>query len=327
MDVSCDISWFAERDIDVWLAEELRVNPSFARWFLDKVGLPSSVSVPAYWTRISVLDETGRETDVEALFRASNGSTAAVLVENKIKASFQPNQMEDYVDRGQRGEKDGRWSVFSVAVFAPSYRFPLGIQLPPEVRLLKFEEAAQQVISNNDGTRTMYRAKLLERAAHPNVVAIETENPFIIEWWKAVDAMVQREFGDFFMIDRQRFPKTTYVNPKCPHMASYLRVDLKGSQGEVDLAFKKFPKSVLNSLVSSIMPEGVELIENKGSSALRIGNLHRFQVSDGLEIIEEHVLAAYQAAYKLLSFWRVHRALFDEAAGKLSKGDAAMAPQ
>jgi hypothetical protein len=110
MNSDCDIHWFAERDIDVWLAEELRFNAGFARWFLDKLGLPSTTSVPAYRTRVSVVEGTPRETDVEALFRTSDGETVAVLIEDKIKAGFQREQMEDYVKRGVRGKERGYWS-------------------------------------------------------------------------------------------------------------------------------------------------------------------------------------------------------------------------
>ena len=66
--MSCDVIWFAERDIDLWLAEELRVNSAFASWFLEMIGNTCPVSVPASRTRTSVLDEVWRETDVEALF-------------------------------------------------------------------------------------------------------------------------------------------------------------------------------------------------------------------------------------------------------------------
>jgi hypothetical protein len=134
--------------------------------------------------------------------------------------------------------------------------------------------------------------------------------------------MVRREFGNFFVIERQRFPKTVFVNPKCSNMPSYLRLDLKGSQGEVDLAFKNFSKDVLSLLVFSIKPEDLDVVGNKKSAALQIGNLPKFQISDGLEIIQDRVRDSYRAAHKLLSFWRANRILFDNANSK-SPSDSA----
>jgi len=232
MSISCDVNWFDERDIDVWLAEELRINEFFCRWFLGKLGTDQGAfSLPAFLTRVSVMDESGRETDVEALFRTGDGKTYAVLVEDKIKAAFQTNQMEDYVERGERGKHDGRWQDFSVVTFAPRFR---SFTVPPSVIKLTFDEASENLnpIATSD-PRLIYRANFLKRAAQPNVVAVETQNPFVVEWWTAVDEMTKLEFGDFFIVDRRRFPKTTYVNLKCTHMPAYDDITRLGFRGHV----------------------------------------------------------------------------------------------
>jgi hypothetical protein len=220
MNISCDVNWFDERDIDVWLAEELRINEYFCRWFLGKLGKDQvGLSLLAYRTRVSVMDDAGRETDVEALFRTDGGETYAALIEDKIKADFQANQMEDYVDRGERGKRDGKWQDFSVVTFAPQFR---NFTVPPSVIKLTFDEASTNLsAAATSDPRLIYRANFLKRAAQPNVIAVETENPFVVEWWTAVDEMTNLEFGDFFIIDRRRFPKTTYVNLKCAEMPSY----------------------------------------------------------------------------------------------------------
>lgn len=46
MNMSCDISWFVERDIDLWLCEGLRVNRNFAGWFFERTNGPSNASCP-----------------------------------------------------------------------------------------------------------------------------------------------------------------------------------------------------------------------------------------------------------------------------------------
>lgn len=319
MNADCDIHWFAERDIDVWLAEELKFNAGFARWFLNKLGQPSSMSVPAYRTRVSVVE--GRETDVEALFRTAEGSTFAVLVEDKIKAGFQTNQMEDYVERGKLGTKRGNWSGFAVAVFAPRYRMPFPKALPPTVVALEFEEAAKRIASSEPhDARAIYRARFIERAAQPKVIVAENENQFLAQWWKAVDDLIREQFGDFFVIDRKSFPSTTYVNAKCVNMPAYLRLDLKGDQGEVALAFIGFPLNDLKSLVAPLELNGV-VVDQKNRNkdpALRIANLPKFRIDDGLESETMHrVLTSYSAAHKLLSFWKSNRLLFDDAAARL----------
>src|SRR3974390_226134 len=99
----CEVKSFLERDIDIWLSEELRVNPAFSRWFCQQVGLPADeIEHPAIRTRISVMGENG-ETDVEALFHLASGRTIALLIENKIEHSLTSDQVERYFDRGRCG--------------------------------------------------------------------------------------------------------------------------------------------------------------------------------------------------------------------------------
>lgn len=311
MDKACEISWFVERDIDIWLSEELRVNPAFASWFVARSGLPKEMIFPASRTQPSVVDETG-ETDVEAIFRSPSNATFALLVENKITAGFQRDQLARYIRRGKIGAERGKWNVFAVAVFAPRQYATAG--LPESVRTISFEEAAEFLRANDSDLRTLYRADFLERAARARIVALEDYDPFRVEWWTAVDDMVRREFGDFFVINRRDFPKTTYINPKCAGMPYYLRVDLKGYLGHVDLSFKNVALDALASAVADAEGREFKLIENGKSSALRIDGLQPFLVGDGLGIVETRVREAYGAAFKLLGFWKTNRDMFDRVA-------------
>lgn len=40
-----EVHWFAERDIDVLLAEELRINMAFGRWFLSRLARDEKTEV------------------------------------------------------------------------------------------------------------------------------------------------------------------------------------------------------------------------------------------------------------------------------------------
>ncbi len=204
----------------------------------------------------------------------------------------------------------------SVVVFAPRYRT---FATPAEVIKVTFDEAANNLWAQiTSDARLIYRSHFLNCAAQPNIVVVETENPFAVQWWMAVDEMARREFGDFFVIDRRRFPKTTYVNLKCAEMPPYLRLDLKGNQGDVALAFIGFPGDVLQSVVSRIEPKVADVVRKRGQDpTLWIGNLRKFQISDGISAIDGPVLEAYQAAHKLLFFWKQNRARFDEVAASL----------
>ena len=308
MTVSCDIGWFLERDVDLWLCEELRVNGDFARWFLDRAGGPADVAVPARKTQVSVMTENG-ETDVLALFDLPGGKTFAMLVENKITAGFQKYQLEGYLRRGSFGNEQELWDGFAVAVFAPA-RHP-GHGSHPDVKSVTFEDAASHLDRAGQDPRTTYRARFLERAAHGKIVTLEDYEPYRIEFWDAVEDAVRRQFGTFFVLNRTAYPKTTYINPKCAGMAKYLRVDLKGNLGQVDLAFMNASFEAIEDAVRVGLPAGMRLVENGRSVAIRIDDLAPFLVADGLGAIEAAVVPAFAAAKRLLVFWKENQAAFD----------------
>lgn len=310
MDDYCQIHWFAERDIDLWLAEELRVNSAFARWLLDRAGLPNNVLVPANRTRVSVSADN-RETDVEAIFQSADGSQVAVFIENKIKANFQLNQMEDYVKRGEAGKSAGKWKDFAVIVFAPLYRM---FSLPANVIRVHFEDAVQFLEQQrSDNVRTSYRAQFLKRAAERQIIVAENIDQAIVEWWQAANAMVRREFGDVFSPVAPC--KTTYIAPRFLDQPPYLRLEIKGSQGEVALVFRDFSEPALRTIIENELDDIAVVRKPQWKDpVLQVGDLDGFEISDGIEVIETRVKSAYNAANRLINFWKTNKTVFDNAA-------------
>ncbi len=50
----CGINKFVERDVDMLLAEELRVNAAFGKWLMDKFGASADLIFPAAHINVSV---------------------------------------------------------------------------------------------------------------------------------------------------------------------------------------------------------------------------------------------------------------------------------
>lgn len=314
----CAIQKFVERDIDMLMAEELRVNNAFAEWAIFRAGHGEQLSFPAFETRVSVVED-GSEADVVASFRKPNGGIHRLFIENKIEANMMPDQLERYIRRAEGEERRSIIESWSVIFFTPSH-YSLSL-VPDGVVQISFEEAAAALRRRSEGLRSEYRADLLEQAA-PNrkpaerdahVAAVE---PYIAEWWDGVYAMLGREFPGFFLTPGTRYPRSVYFAPRTAGMPSYLRVDFKGHKGEVDLAFKNIPFEDLAETVSGIENLPGRTVSNGKSSAIQIHSLAPFRIADGTEIIETRVRAAYQAAYDLLIFWRNHRERFDHLASR-----------
>ncbi len=306
----CEVRSFAERDIDVLLAEELRVNPEFARWFADCSGLPKSVDTPASCVRISVVSENG-ETDVEAQFTTPSGNRIALLVENKIAHSLSLDQLRRYQERGHHGQAYGYWDAFYVTVFAPGAKLLKNASLLQGISHISFEDAALFLRANGSDRRTIYRSEFLARAAVEQKLDAEGADAFRIAFWKHVYALVEERYPGFFDLDVNTFPKTTYIAANCSGAPGYFRLDLKGHMGEVSLAFNNVNPGALLAYLEANKPQESTIAFNKKSIALQITGLPKFLVSDGLEALESKALQSFEAAHNLLTFWARNRSFFD----------------
>jgi hypothetical protein len=113
------VSPVEERHIDYILEEEFAVDPDFLRFFLEQarfmasdpgriVGCTDKSDCIAVR---SVSTEHG-ETDLLVTYRIQDGMLpAAILIENKIRAAFQPEQAARYRKRGEEG-KGRYWSEY-----------------------------------------------------------------------------------------------------------------------------------------------------------------------------------------------------------------------
>jgi hypothetical protein len=311
----CEVRSFAERDIDIWLSEELRVNPTFSAWFCQQIGLPvDDIEHPAIRTRVSVMGENG-ETDVEALFRLKSGRIIAILIENKIEHSLKSDQVERYFDRGRYGVRYGHWDAFWIVVFAPQSKLEKYSSVIKNNPHVSFEQASSFLTSASKDDRGRYRAEFLLQAAVPSLLDVQGNDMFRAAFWQQLFKSVEQRFPGFFDIDPNDIPKTTYIAANCKGSPGYFRVDLKGHMGQVDLAFKNIGAGKLVAFLEENRPAESEVVFNKRSIALQIAGLPKFFVGDGIGAVESRALASYHAAHTLLSFWKANQSFFDEHYG------------
>ena len=308
MTETCHLHWFVERDIDLLLAEELRVNPQFSGWLMGQLAPGLALAHPAAETLVSAFDN-GSETDVLASFRTASGGLHRLWIENKIDAGLMPSQLERYLARARDDVARGGSEGFTVLLFAPR---AYGAPLPAGVQRLAFETAAQALRRLGNDPRAAYRAELLERAAGRAAgrgAPITQAAPHVAAWWDAIYAMLEREFPGVFEAPRTRYPRELFFAPRSPGMAPYLRVDFKARKGEVDLAFKRVPFEVLAATLHAIGDHPGRPIANRESSALRIDGLEPFGFD--MAAVDTHARAAFAAARDLLAHAARHRATYD----------------
>jgi hypothetical protein len=110
-----------EVHIDFLLEEEFSVDLNFLQRFIEAAGQHGT---PLQVQRVehSVSDNHG-EADLIVTYKEveGNGDQVAILIEDKIRAGFQPRQPDRYRERGERGEsgKGIRWNRYWTCLVAP----------------------------------------------------------------------------------------------------------------------------------------------------------------------------------------------------------------
>jgi hypothetical protein len=310
MEQLCGVEWITERDIDIFLTEELRLNASFAGWLTSRCIAGPGLALPARETRVSVIFD--RETDVLALFTREGGGTFALLIEDKIAAEFQPDQMTDYVKRGEQGIRDRLWDGFAVAVFAPRNRFPIG-DLPVGIACISFEDAADILDGTGAGdARARYRAEFLRRAASPRIATVRPVDQETQQWWGEVNALVRETYGDFLLPSNPS--NDSWVAPRWRGQPAWLRLDIKGRTGQVALALKGVSEKAARALLASCPHEGFDVMKRAGwvdPAIVAVDEFPKYVVKDDLAVARDAILAAYGQAFAIYQFWRANRDKFD----------------
>ncbi len=118
-----------EHHIDFLLEEEFAASPEFLTFILNaasknrgeswETGLPAPSSEPNCSSIRSVTTDQG-ETDVLVIYQSTEVfGRVAILIEDKIRAGFQPNQAERYRMRGEKGKSSQLWDHFWTCLIAP----------------------------------------------------------------------------------------------------------------------------------------------------------------------------------------------------------------
>jgi len=107
-----------EHEIDFSVAQLVETSDSFRRWFVSQAA--PALELGEYLGGAIHASYAGEgESDIEFGFATANGDRHIVLIENKIDAAKQPDQIKRYYYRGQfRVERDD-WDSYTVCLLAP----------------------------------------------------------------------------------------------------------------------------------------------------------------------------------------------------------------
>lgn len=149
-----------ERDMDVLILEEIKCNPVFRKWFLEKtIGQIDNYEFLGVWhslTQISL-----GEIDITFLIKNDKEKTL-FLLENKIDADFQPDQADRYRLMGQQRKDEGHCDNFFTVLIAPQKYI---VRNNDFNFYIEYEELRSWFIDKSElGDRAKYKADILSIA-------------------------------------------------------------------------------------------------------------------------------------------------------------------
>lgn len=239
--------------IDFLLEEELSCSPEFAGRFLEQCGFDGG-SIRE--VRHSVCDQFG-ETDVLADCILLSGSPGALLIEDKINASFQHQQAERYRLRGEAGVSDGRWTAFRTVLVAPTRYIGTGthgfdVAIP-------LEHLTEWVCPNDPGRAEFKRARLLQAIEKKNATGIQIVDEVMTRyraWYSARIEEFNSRTGSHFVAPAPRpaWHGDNWIQFKSSALPAACELRHMSRTGIVDLTVKDAPISALVSLKPLLTP-------------------------------------------------------------------------
>jgi hypothetical protein len=289
-----------ERDIDVILQEELLFSGAVRDLVSKALRLAGVMRVEH--CQLSVVDDSG-ETDVLALVLCRN-ERGALLIENKIDASFQPRQPERYRQRANSfGARDDLVFAHCVLVAPKDYLRAGGDAVHCFDATITYEELAE-AIGRDGSPRSAYRASLLARAVEQARSAyMMVPSEAVGQLWQRIFRIAAREFPELKMAtpsDKGSQSKWVIFKANLPPK---ITIDWKIPKATIDLSFWKGAKPQPNGALdlSKLRPNATrELLGTTIAIRIPLAPL----ATEWVAIPDEAIREALQAARELLAFFR-----------------------
>jgi hypothetical protein len=291
-----------EAHIDFLLEEELSVNPGFFRSFIEAAG-HRGTQPQIERVEHSVSDQYGEADLVVVYTEAANaGNRIAILIEDKIRARFQPRQADRYRERGGLG--NGReWDRYWTCLVAPASYIKLGHGFDTAVTLEQIKgwfDAAQP-------ERRAFKVNVVDRAIEKAAsTGVQKVDPVMTAFRASYFALFEEFFKDQRQDVQMRPPAPTYRGDYWFEIRSRLLpkgayINHKSPPGFVDLTFPHTEAALLMP-VEPYLEAGMSLEQTGKSAAIRlevskIGRFNDFDLERG------RVAEGLAAVRRLLNFY------------------------
>lgn len=293
-----------ERDIDLLLVEELAATPEFRTWFLRELGQSPDLAEDFVGVWHSVSDSELGESDIEFGVVHRDERRHLVLIENKISATFQDEQLERYRQRGKKATAD-EWDAFTTGLVAPQ-SYVGGTDRTDVIDATVTYEAVRDWFGNRGSRRADFKADMVNEAIEQNRRGY-TREP---------DEDVTSLHRYYWELARDRYPELGMDRPDdVPGGNLWIRFDPstlptdvklihKMGRGDIDLQFSGTADQA-EAFVERYEPsveDEMDIVRTGQSMSIRI-DVPPISETVTPQEQREQIEAGQQAAYLLLSWY------------------------
>jgi hypothetical protein len=266
----------AERDIDLILFEELACGRDLLRFLALRSGLEGDWEFGERGVWHSVSHPTLGESDLVVRVQLSADRRHALLIENKIGATAQPEQAARYRLRGDAGIEKGDWESFSTCIFAPQRYLEGG----GDARLYDFSFSYEEIMGplsraeGLDAARREHRIMILTQAVEQHrrgYAPLHDER--VTDFWRSYWEQVSSLFPELGMKEPGSKPAgSDWVEFRSPMLPAGTSVWHKWATRAVDLQLPLRFDAVeqVSQACASLLGEDMSIAPTGKSCAIRV---------------------------------------------------------
>ncbi len=262
-----------EVHVDFLLQEEFSVDSSFLQRFIEAA---SQHGTPLQVQRVehSVSDNHG-EADLIVVYKEVEGSgdRVAILIEDKIRAGFQPSQADRYRKRGESG-KGTKWDRYWTCLVAPkSYANSKSNHGFDAVVTL---EQIKEWLAVSEPKRREFKVWVVDQAIEKErKTGVQVVDPEMTAFRKSYYAFFEEFFADQREDVQMRVPADTWRGDSWFEIRSKqllpngVYINHKSQAGFVDLTFP-YTNATLLKPIELCLEAGMRIEQTGNSAAIRL---------------------------------------------------------
>ena len=249
-----------ERDIDLLIMEEFISDQSFAKIFLDSIGIDEPYAIDQ--AIHSKTDADLGESDIVFILNIA-GKRHALHIEDKIDAIAMEQQHDRYDLRAQKDIATGQYDSYSVLIVAPEKYLATNKEAQKYTSHVTYEQMHEHFLSNPE-IRSKYKLALIDRAIREQKNGYQYEaNPSMVRFCAAIAAYQKENYPGLPI-------GSTAWWPEYPTLLKETKVVFKANKGFCDLQFGHTLAHDLYRRVKDHLSERMNVVQAGKSAAVRI---------------------------------------------------------